>query len=48
MASSTFGSIWPKRASTLRAPNSGAHAAHVAPRLAVARKATSVSGMFGR
>ena len=31
----------------LRGPNSGGQAAHTAPRLAVARKATSVSGMFG-
>ena len=41
-------SICANRSITLRAPNSGAHAAHVAPRLAVARNATTVSGMFGR
>jgi hypothetical protein len=46
--SSSFGSIWPKRPSTLRAPNSGAQVAQTAPRLAVAMKATSASGMFGR
>ena len=29
-------------------PNSGGHVAQIAPRLALARKPTSVSGMFGR
>src|SRR3954447_16698808 len=37
-----------KRSMTARAPNSGAHVAQIAPRLAGARDATSVSGMFGR
>ena len=48
MVNSTVGSICANRSMTLRAPNSGAHAAQVAPRLAVARNATTVSGMFGR
>ena len=43
-----MGSIWPNRSTTLRAPNSGAQLAQIAPRLAVARNATTVSGMFGR
>ena len=47
-ASSTFGSSCPNRSSTLRGPNSEAQVAQIAPRLAVARNATSVSGMFGR
>ena len=33
---------------TLRAPSSGAQLAQTAPRLAVAVKAMTVSGMFGR
>ena len=48
LASSTFGSSWPSLLITLRVPNSGGHVAQTAPRLAVARKATSVSGMLGR
>ena len=47
MASSTFGSIWAKRSITLRAPNSGAAEDQIAPIDAQARKAASVSGMFG-
>ena len=43
----TVGSIWATRSTTLRAPNSGAQEAQIAPREAQARKATSASGMFG-
>jgi hypothetical protein len=46
--SNTFGSIWAKRSTTLRTPNSGAQLDHVAPMLAQPRKAATVSGMFGR
>ena len=48
MASSTLGSICEKRSITLRAPNSGAALDQIAPSEAVARKAATVSGMFGR
>lgn len=47
MASSTLGSTWAKRSITLRAPNSGAADDHTAPIEAQARKAATVSGMFG-
>ena len=43
-----MGSICAKRSTTDRTPNSGAHDDHTAPRLAAARNATVVSGMFGR
>jgi hypothetical protein len=43
----TFGSICAKRSITLRAPNSGAALDQIAPSEAVAKKAISVSGMFG-
>ena len=43
----TVGSIWPRRSITERVPNSGAQLDHTAPSEAVARKATSVSGMLG-
>ena len=46
-ASTTFGAICAKRSITLRAPNSGAALEKIAPTLAVARNAISVSGMFG-
>jgi hypothetical protein len=46
--SSTFGSIWAKRSTTLRTPNSGAQLDQVAPMLAQPRKAATVSGMLGR
>ena len=45
---STFGSIWRKRSSTLSTPNSGGQLDQMAPRLAVARKATTASTPFGR
>ena len=48
IVNSTLGSICEKRSMTLRAPNSGAQVAQIAPRLTVAANATSVSGMFGR
>ena len=38
----------PKRSSTACTPNSGAQLVQIAPRLAVARKATIVSGTLGR
>jgi hypothetical protein len=44
----TVGSICWNRDTTLAVPNSGAHDAQTAPRLAVARNATRVSAMFGR
>ena len=47
MAISTFGSICRKRSITLDIPNSGEHADHMAPIEAVARNATTVSGMLG-
>ena len=43
-----WASIWAKRSTTLRTPNSGAQLDHVAPMLAQPRKAAIVSGMFGR
>jgi hypothetical protein len=43
----TFGSIWLKRSTTVGVPNSGAQLDQIAPMLAVARKATSVSATFG-
>jgi hypothetical protein len=46
--SNTLGSIWAKRSTTLRAPKSGEHDDQTAPRLAVARKAATASGTFGR
>jgi hypothetical protein len=43
----TLGSIWENRCTTLPVPNSGAQLDQTAPRLAVARKATRVSGILG-
>ena len=45
-ANSTLGSIWAKRSITLRAPNSGAQAAQIAPRLAVAMNAPASRGCW--
>ena len=47
IATNTCGSICPKRSITARTPNSGAQLDHTPPSDAVARNATSVSGMFG-
>ena len=41
------GSIWANRSRTARAPKSGEHDDQIAPRLAAARNATSVSTLFG-
>ena len=42
-----MGSIWEKRSTTLRTPNSGAADDHTAPIEAHANSAATVSGMFG-
>src|SRR4051794_2871180 len=44
---STFGSIWRKRSSTGTGPMSGEQIDQIAPRLALARKATAAAGVFG-
>ena len=46
-ATSTDGSTWASRSTTLCTPNSGAQEVKTAPRLAVASSSTSVSPMFG-
>ena len=45
---STFGAIWRKRSTTLAVPMSGEHSDQMAPMLAVARNATTVSAVLGR
>ena len=44
---STLGAICPKRSTTPLMPKSGEHEDQIAPRLAVASMATTVSGTFG-
>jgi hypothetical protein len=43
-----LGSIWAKRSTTLETPNSGAQLDQIAPMLAVASMAITVSGTLGR